>query len=105
LSVVSSTAAAARASEFGSSQVLRPNIDDAMDTREAVNMPTRKIDTLVWMALTDTSFREGLLNGKRRELVASLNLTEAERQAVMAVRAETLEAFAGALCQPAYCVS
>jgi hypothetical protein len=65
-------------------------------------MPTRKIDTLIWMALTDSGFREGLLNGRRGELVASLNLTETEQQAVMAVKAETLEAFAGALCHLGY---
>jgi hypothetical protein len=65
-------------------------------------MPTRKIDILVWMALTDSGFREGLLSGKRPELVANLSLTEVEQQAVMAVEAETLEAFAGALCQSGY---
>jgi len=52
------------------------------------------------MALTDSAFRDRLLNGHRREVVATLNLTEAEQQAVLAVRADTLEAFAGALCQP-----
>nr|HID12943.1 hypothetical protein [Anaerolineae bacterium] len=63
-------------------------------------MPTRRIDELIWMALTDSAFRDRLLNGHRREVVATLNLTEAEQQAVLAVRADTLEAFAGALCQP-----
>ncbi|UCC76623.1 MAG: hypothetical protein JSW37_14135 [Anaerolineales bacterium] len=63
-------------------------------------MPTSRIDELVWMALTDSSFRERLLNGHRREVVATLSLTEAELQAVLAVQADTLEAFAGALCQP-----
>jgi hypothetical protein len=62
-------------------------------------MPTDKIDELIWMALTDSSFRERLLNGHRREVLDTLSLTEAERQAVMAVKADTLEAFAGALCQ------
>ena len=61
-------------------------------------MPTRKIDELMWRALTDTAFREGLLNGHRRELVTAMNMSEAERQAVLAVRADTLEAFAAALC-------
>ncbi len=63
-------------------------------------MPTRKMDMVMWAALTDPRFREGLLNGRRRELVAQLNLTETEKQAVLAVKADTLEAFAGALCQP-----
>jgi hypothetical protein len=65
-------------------------------------MTSRKIDSLIWMALTDSGFREGLLNGKRRELVTGLDLSEIEQQAVMAVKAETLEAFAGALCQPVH---
>ena len=63
-------------------------------------MPTHRIDELVWMALTDSAFREQLLNGRRREALAVLSLTEAERQAVLAVKADTLDDFAGALCQP-----
>jgi hypothetical protein len=65
-------------------------------------MPTRKIDELVWTALTDSTFRERLLNGHRRDVLATLSLTEAERQAVMAVKADTLEAFAGALCRSGF---
>lgn len=63
-------------------------------------MPTRTIDELVWTALTDSSFRRRLLNGQRREVLETVSLTEAERQAVMAVQADTLEGFAGALCNP-----
>lgn len=63
-------------------------------------MPTRKIDELIWMALTDSAFRKRLLNGQRGEVLDTLSLTEAERQAVLAVKADTLEAFAGALCHP-----
>ena len=63
-------------------------------------MPTHRIDELVWAALTDPVFRERILNGHRREIVDSLCLPEAERQAVLAVKADTLEAFAGALCRP-----
>jgi hypothetical protein len=62
-------------------------------------MPTRTIDELMWTALTNTTFRERLLNGQRREVLAAVNLTEAEQQAVLAVNAETLETFAKALCQ------
>ncbi|NIV37034.1 MAG: hypothetical protein GWN58_48670 [Anaerolineae bacterium] len=65
-------------------------------------MPANRIDELVWMALTDSSFRERLLNGHRREVLATLSLTEAEVQAVLAVQADTLEAFAGALCRPSF---
>lgn len=62
-------------------------------------MPTRKMDELIWMALTDPAFCKQLLNGHCREALAGLNLTEAEQQVVLAVQADTLEAFAGALCQ------
>jgi len=65
-------------------------------------MPTRKIDELVWMALTDSTFCKRLLNGRRREVLTTLNLTEAEQQVVLAVKANTLETFAGALCQPGF---
>ncbi|HEY74440.1 MAG: hypothetical protein B6I35_16000 [Anaerolineaceae bacterium 4572_32.2] len=65
-------------------------------------MPTRKIDELVWRALTESSFRERLLNGQRWEILAALGFTETERQAVLAVKADTLETFAGALCQPGF---
>lgn len=60
-------------------------------------MTTRKIDTLMWIALTDPNFREGLLDGRRRELMAQFNLSEPEKQAILSVKADTLEAFAGAL--------
>jgi hypothetical protein len=62
-------------------------------------MPTRTIDELVWTALTDATFRKRLLNGQRPEVLETVGLTEAERQAVMAVKADTLESFAGALCK------
>lgn len=59
----------------------------------------RRIEELIWRAFTDVSFREGLLNGHRHELVNSFDLTAAEREAVLAVKADSLEAFAGALYQ------
>lgn len=65
-------------------------------------MPTRGIDELIWTALTDSAFRERLLNGHRREALDTLSLTEVERQAVLAVEADTLDSFAGALCQPGF---
>ncbi len=63
-------------------------------------MPTRTIDELVWTALTDLDFCARLLNGQRREVLDTADLTEVERQAVLAVKAHTLDAFAGALCTP-----
>jgi hypothetical protein len=65
-------------------------------------MPTRAIDELIWRALTDSTFREQLFNGHRHEVLNTLSLTEAERQAVLAVKADTMEAFARALCQPCW---
>jgi hypothetical protein len=65
-------------------------------------MPTRGIDELIWIALTDSAFRERLLNGQRREALATLSLTETERQAALAVKADTLDSFAGALCHPEF---
>jgi hypothetical protein len=65
-------------------------------------MPTRRIDELIWMAFTDCTLCERLLNGQRREVLTTLNLTEVERRAVLAVKADTLEAFAGKLCQPGF---
>jgi hypothetical protein len=65
---------------------------------EGDDMP-RRIDELVWRALTDVSFREGLMNGQRRELVDAMGLTGEEREAVLAVEAKSLEGFAGALCR------
>lgn len=65
-------------------------------------MTPRRIDELVWMALTDSVFCERLLNGRRREVLDALGLTDEERQTVLMVKADTLESFAGALCQPGF---
>ena len=59
----------------------------------------RNIDALIWRAFTDAGFRKGLLNGGRPELVDAMGLTAEEKEAVLAVEADSLEAFAGALCQ------
>ncbi len=59
----------------------------------------RNIDALIWRAFTDAAFQKGLLNGSRPELVDAMNLTAEEKQAVLAVEADSLESFAGALCQ------
>jgi hypothetical protein len=64
-------------------------------------MATREIDKLIWTALTDLDFCAQLLNGKRHEVLASVNLTEVEQQqAALAVEANTLAAFASAFCIP-----
>jgi hypothetical protein len=63
-------------------------------------MPTRKIDELIWRALTDPVFRDRVLSGQRDEILDALSLTEVERETVQAVQANTLEGFAAALCNP-----
>lgn len=60
---------------------------------------SREINELALRAFTDASFREGLLNGRRREIVNTLNLAEAEREAVLNTQADTLEDFCKELCQ------
>jgi len=65
-----------------------------------MELPTRKIDEMVWRALTDASFRKQLLDERRWEILDSFGLSSEEQEAVMAVTADTLEGFAGALCQP-----
>ena len=64
-------------------------------------MPTRKIDELVWKAFTDPDFRGRLFQGSPGEALASLGLTDVEQETVLAVKADTIEALAGALCGPA----
>ncbi len=59
----------------------------------------RNIDALIWRAFVDPGFQKGLLNGGRSELVDAMDLTAEEKRAVLAVEADSLEAFAGALCQ------
>ena len=64
-------------------------------------MDTRNIDKLMWKALFDGEFRERLLNGQRHQILATfdLRLTDAEMQNVLAIQANTLDVFAGELCQ------
>ena len=60
-------------------------------------MASRKVDEMVWQALIDETYCHGMLNGRRQELAQVVNLSEMEREVVMSVRADTLEAFAAAL--------
>jgi hypothetical protein len=68
-------------------------------------MVARQIDKLIWKALTDSVVCERLLNGHRREELDAFGLTAEEQQVVLAVQADTLESFAGTLCQPGFCGS
>jgi hypothetical protein len=77
------------------------SIKDSHYIMGGTKLPTRKIDEMVWRALTDVSFRKQLLQDRRLEILEGFGLTNEEQEAVMAVTADTLEGFAGALCQPA----
>jgi hypothetical protein len=66
--------------------------------KEEIIMP-RAFDKLIWTALTNAAFCERILNGCRRELLATLDLTSVELETVLAVQADTLEEFAEALCR------
>lgn len=52
------------------------------------------IQLMIGTALTDSSFRKGLLNGSRRQLLQTLPLSSDEIETLMSIRAETLEQFA-----------
>ena len=53
-----------------------------------------RLEHIVATAVTDSSFRTRLLNGDRRRVIAAFDLAQDEREAILAIRADTLEAFA-----------
>jgi hypothetical protein len=55
------------------------------------------LHTLVGTALTDRRFCHDLLNGRRHTLLTEFDLTDKERKAVLAIRAESIQAFAAQL--------
>ena len=55
------------------------------------------LEEVVGRAIIDREFRAGLLNGKRAGLLKQFDLTSEEQQALMSIRADSLEAFAGQL--------
>jgi hypothetical protein len=52
------------------------------------------LEEVVGTAIIDPEFRAGLLNGQRARLIAQFKLTPDEQQAVLSIRAESLQAFA-----------
>jgi hypothetical protein len=60
-----------------------------------LNYPNLQL--LVGSAGLDKTLRDRLLNGDRRRVLAAFNLSQAEREAVLAVEADSLHAFAQAL--------
>jgi len=57
------------------------------------------LQILVGTALTDPQFCHDLLNGRRRIILSQFDLTEEERKAVLAVKAESIQDFAAQLCE------
>lgn len=57
------------------------------------------LQQLIGRAIVDKEFCVQLLNGRRAAAVAEFRLTDAERDAVLGIRAGTLEEFAAKLDQ------
>lgn len=60
-------------------------------------MAHESLQAVIGTAVIDTEFRRALLNGSRRRVVQRFNLSHEEFDAVMDVRANSLEQFAGQL--------
>jgi hypothetical protein len=60
-------------------------------------MSTRVLEELIGTAVIDPRFREDLLNGKRREAIASFDLTPEEKAVLLGIDAQTLQEFARVL--------
>ncbi len=62
-------------------------------------MPFESLQAVVGTAVIDTTFRKALLNGSRRQVIRSFDLTREEIDVVMAIRANSLQQFAVQLDQ------
>jgi len=62
-------------------------------------MAYESLQAVIGTAVIDSEFRKALLNGSRRDVVKDFHLSLEEMDALMAIRAETLEQFAGQLDQ------
>jgi hypothetical protein len=62
-------------------------------------MSTSTLQILIGTALTDTTFRHGLLNGSRRRLLQTFPFSSDEIETIMGIQADSLEQFAGELHQ------
>lgn len=60
-------------------------------------MTTSTLQILIGNALTDKTFRLGLLNGSRRRILQTFPLTTDEIETIMGIQADSLEQFAGQL--------
>ncbi len=71
-------------------------------------MAYAELEEVVGHAIIDRDFRADLLNGSRAHVLSRFNLSPEEKEALMSIRAESLESFAGQLvgwmdAQPAAC--
>ena len=55
------------------------------------------LEEMVGHAIIDRSFRADLLTDRRDRVLSQFDLTPEEQQALMSIRAESLESFAGQL--------
>lgn len=62
-------------------------------------MRTTTFEEVVGNAIIDREFRADLLNEKRARVLSRFDLTPEERHALMSIRAESLESFAGQLAR------
>ena len=62
-------------------------------------MAYESLQAVIGTVVVDSLFRKALLNGSRHRVIQSFNLTTEETNAVMAIRADSLEQFAGQLDQ------
>lgn len=62
-------------------------------------MSEEELCILVGTALTDSEFRDKLLKGDRHHLLAEYDLTDEEREAILAIEAESIQEFAARLCE------
>jgi hypothetical protein len=58
-------------------------------------MHAQSIQEIIGTALTDATFCKALLNGSRQRILQSFQLDGDEFEALMAIRADSLEQFAG----------
>lgn len=60
-------------------------------------MSVRALQKLVGSAVISDNFRAGILNGRRAELLGAFDLEPDERAKVLAIEADTVAEFAGAI--------
>lgn len=62
-------------------------------------MSEMELCKLVGAALTDSEFRDKLLRRECHALLDEYDLTEEEREAILAIEAESVQGFAAQLCE------